>query len=397
MPRQTFLGCYDPPVPKPAPNDTPRTPPPNPAHARAIRRPLLAWYRKHHRKLPWRPTPGPDNASQVNPYHALVSEAMLQQTQVATALPYFARFIEALPTVRTLAEADEQKVLRLWQGLGYYRRARNLHAAAKMIVSDFGGQVPAGVSALLTLPGVGRYTAGAIASIAHGKPAPIVDGNVARVFARLFNIEDPIDQPVVQKRLWSLAEALVPERSPGDFNQALMELGALVCTPKSPACPTCPLRKRCEAHEQGDPGRLPAKLAKKKPREVAHFVVAVRRNGKYFFEQRPATGLWSNMWQLPTWESDDATHPASKPEAAIVDTSVVSAWFTERFGITPGKLTLAHDFIHQTTHRTIRFVVLVADAEHGRTRPDTGRWLKLTQLDDLPLPNPQRTAIKHLP
>jgi A/G-specific adenine glycosylase len=389
-------------------------------NAAALRRALLAWYRRHHRKLPWRPVPGAGNAAQVDPYHSLVSEAMLQQTQVATVLPYFQRFIAAFPTVRALADADEQRVLRLWQGLGYYRRARNLHAAAKRVVSDFDGEVPADVQDLLKLPGVGRYTAGAIASIAHGRPAPIVDGNVARVFARLFNLQDPVDRPDVQKQLWAIAEALVPARSPGDFNQALMELGALVCTPKSPACLTCPLRNRCEGLAQGDPERLPVKRPKKKPKAVTHLVVAVRRNGRYLFEQRPATGLWSNMWQLPTWE-DVATHaPVSQPSpnsrrvtrggnpsrppspaacdaAAVVDVSVACAWFTDRFGITPGAFSLTHDFTHQTTLRTIRFVVLTADADKGRLRPNTGRWLKLDQLDEFPLPNPQRTAVSHLP
>ncbi len=365
-------------------------------NATALRRALLAWYRRHHRKLPWRPAPGVGNAAQVDPYHSLVSEAMLQQTQVATVLPYFQRFIEAFPTVRALADADEQRVLRMWQGLGYYRRARNLHAAAQRVVSEFDGEVPAEVPALLKLPGVGRYTAGAIASIAHGRPAPIVDGNVARVFARLFNLQDPVDRPDVQKQLWAIAEALVPARSPGDFNQALMELGALVCTPKSPTCLTCPLRYRCAGLAQGDPERLPVKRPKKKPKAVTHLVVAVRRNGRYLFEQRPATGLWSNMWQLPTWEGDDATHPACDA-AAVVDDLVVGAWLAERFGITPGKLTPAHDFTHQTTHRTIRFVVLTANANNGRLRPNTGRWLKLDQLDEFPLPNPQRTAVNHLP
>ncbi|MEM9414485.1 MAG: A/G-specific adenine glycosylase [Planctomycetota bacterium] len=389
-----------------------------PDHASALRRALLAWYRKHHRKMPWRPPPGAGNAKYVDPYYSLVSEAMLQQTQVATVIPYFERFVGELPTVQALADADEQRVLRLWQGLGYYRRARNLHAAAKMIVNDFAGDVPADVASLLKLPGVGRYTAGAIASIAHGTPAPIVDGNVARVFARLFLIDDPIDRPDVVKQLWSLAESLVPKSSPGDFNQALMELGALVCTPKSPGCLTCPLRSQCAAVEQGDPERVPIKLPKKKPQEVTHVVVAVRRDGKYLFEQRPATGLWSNMWQLPTWEDAPAgsvkhitrnrrvttrgqartTATSTRPLRgdAAVSIAPVCDWFADRFGITPGPFTPVQDFTHQTTHRTIRFIVLTADAKQGRTRPNTGRWLKLDQLDDLPLPNPQRTAIQHL-
>ena len=379
-------------MPKPPPTADTATPL-DPARVRALRRALLAWYRKHHRTLPWRRAPGPGNAAAVDPYHTLVSEAMLQQTQVATVVPYFERFIQALPTLDALARADEQRVLRLWQGLGYYRRARNLHAAARMIVDDFDGEVPADVPALLKLPGVGRYSAGAIASIAHDTPAPIIDGNVARVFARLFHIKQPVDRPDVVKQLWSIAGQLVPKRSPGDFNQALMELGALVCTPKSPGCLTCPLRKQCKAADTGDPERLPMKLPKKKPKDVTHLVVAVGRGGKYLFEQRPATGLWSNMWQLPTWEDVDPDTARACDDGAQAR---IAGWFADRCGVTPGGLTAAHDFTHQTTHRTIRFVVLAAVAEAGRTRPGTGRWHKLDQLDDLPLSNPQRTAIASL-
>ena len=205
------------------------TAPPPDAGPRAarVRRRLLAWYDKNQRPMPWRALKG----RTPNPYHVLVSEAMLQQTQVVTVVPYFQRFVGAMPTVCDLASAKEQEVLRLWQGLGYYRRARNLHAAARVIVRDHGGQVPDTVEALLNLPGIGRYTAGAIASIAYGRAAPILDGNVARVFARLFLIEQPVDAPETRKTLWRLAEELVPPKRPGDFNQAVMELGALVHHP----------------------------------------------------------------------------------------------------------------------------------------------------------------------
>ncbi|MFI4859917.1 MAG: A/G-specific adenine glycosylase [Phycisphaerales bacterium JB063] len=391
------------------------------AGVEAFRRGLLAWYVAHHREMPWRPPPGEGNAGLVDPYYSLVSEAMLQQTQVSTVLAYFDRFVGELPTVEALAGAEEQRVLRLWQGLGYYRRARNLHAAAKMVVSEYGGRVPRDVASLLKLPGVGRYTAGAIASIAHGVPAPIVDGNVARVFARVFEITEPVDRSDVVKRLWSIAEALVPERSPGDFNQALMELGALVCTPKKPGCLTCPVRGQCGAVGSGEPEALPVKLPKKKPRAVTHVVLAVGRRGKFLFEQRASTGLWSKMWQLPTWEdapadvladtgtasrqrtsgprpAGGASSSASPPAACLVPAKqrLLCQWFTERFGVVPGEWAVAHEFMHQTTHRTIRFVVLRADAASGRTRAGTGRWLKLSQLDDLPLPNPQREATQHL-
>ncbi|MEM1355698.1 MAG: A/G-specific adenine glycosylase [Planctomycetota bacterium] len=399
----------------------PETNPPSLAaeQARAIRRKLLAWYRKDHRQLPWRAEP----PQTPNPYHVLVSEAMLQQTQVATVVGYFERFIAALPTIHALANADEQQVLRLWQGLGYYRRARNLHAAAGMIVSEFDGRVPCDVESLLRLPGVGRYTAGAIASIAYDRPTPIVDGNVERVLARLMHLREPVDKPAVKKHLWSLAEQLVPARSgAGDLNQSMMELGATVCTPKLPRCFVCPLRRDCRGVQETDPQTLPIKPPKRKPVAVTHVVFAIERGGKYLLEQRPATGLWANMWQLPTWENPppevlrgqpvrrsrngstpSAVYPTRNPDASAEPSVVVpttanralSTWYLARFNINPSNLTFASDFNHQTSHRKIRFVVFHGKAE-GRLKPNSGRWRRLNHLDDLPLANPQHKAIKTL-
>jgi len=359
----------------------------SPEQAKALRKKLLAWYRRHRRDLPWREM----NGRSVHPYHVLLSEAMLQQTQVTTVVPYFHRFIEAFPAVNDLAEADEQRVLTLWQGLGYYRRARNLHAAAKMIVRDFAGEVPKSVEDLLKLPGVGQYTAGAIASIAHGTRAAVVDGNVERVFARLMLIEDPINAPATKKKVWAIAEDLVPKSSPGDYNQALMELGAMICTPKLPKCFVCPVREQCRAVQETNPEALPIKLAKKKPKDVTHAVIAAERNGKYLFEQRPSEGLWSNMWQLPTFEM-----PVEKRESGRRVNTLLIDWFQERFGLrldTPQQIT---EFTHQTTHRTIRFVVLQASVASGRLKPNAGVWRRLNQIHDLPMSNPQRMAISML-
>jgi len=382
--------------------------------ATALRRRLLSWYRKHRRDLPWRPT----DTRPADPYRTLVSEAMLQQTQVATVVPYFHRFMQAFPTVFALAEADEQRVLALWQGLGYYRRARNLHAAAKAVVSDFGGQVPSSVANLRQLPGVGPYTAGAIASIAHNTRAAVVDGNVERVFARLLRIQAPINAPATKKHIWHIAEQMVPRASPGDYNQALMELGAMICTPKAPKCFVCPIREHCRAVREADPEALPVKLAKKKPTAVTHVVIAAERNGKYLFEQRPSDGLWSNMWQLPTWEGPGsdvtrhlknsrrdtsrqakrdtaATKPRPRGNAAAIAPALTD-WFRARFSLSLEHLTSSADFTHQTTHRTIRFVVLHAKVASGRLKPNTGVWRKIEQLDDLPMSNPQRKTIQML-
>ena len=339
----------------------------------------MDWYRVHQRKLPFRPTA----KRRANPYHVLVSEAMAQQTQIATVVPYFERFVDAFPTVQDLADADEQRVLTLWQGLGYYRRARNLRAAARMIIDDFAGKVPDTVEDLLKLPGVGRYTAGAIASVAYNRPAPIVDGNVARVFARYFLIEDAVDNPAAQKQLWQLADDLVQASGhPRDFNQGVMELGATVCTPKSTKCLYCPLNDTCAAHAAGRVGDLPVKTPKKKPVSVTHTILAIHRNGKYLFEQRPATGLWSNMWQMPTLEDADAT--------TAVD------FIQEHFGLGVKPPQSINTFTHQTTHRTISFDLVRCEVASGRLRPKRGVWRKPSDLQDLPLAKPQLTAIQFL-
>jgi A/G-specific adenine glycosylase len=210
---------------------------------------LLAWYDGAQRRLPWRVDDRSGRAP--NPYHVLVSEAMLQQTQVATVIPYFNRFIERFPTLADLAAADEQDVLRLWQGLGYYTRARNLRAAARAVASEYGGELPRRRDDLLKLPGVGRYTAGAVASIAFDTRAPILDGNVARVLCRVDRIETDPRERATQDLLWRRAEQILPRKRVGAFNTALMELGATVCIPRSPQCLICPVRRHCEAHAAG--------------------------------------------------------------------------------------------------------------------------------------------------
>lgn len=385
---------------------TPRKKPPTPDNFPTAD--LLAWYGKNQRDLPFRPTA----KRKPNAYHVLVSEAMAQQTQIATVVPYFERFVAAFPTVRDLADAEEQRVLTLWQGLGYYRRARNLRAAARMIVDDFAGEVPRTAEDLLKLPGVGRYTAGAVASVAYDTPAPIVDGNVARVFARYFGIADAVDQPAGQKKLWQLAGELVEASistsgggGPRDFNQGVMELGALVCTPKSAKCPVCPLRETCAAHAAGSVEMLPAKTPKKKPVAVTHTVLAVERRGKFLFEQRPADGLWSNMWQLPTLEDTHlaaslATRATTKPRgaspAAKCATNDLQRHLRDRFNLTVTAPELLTHFTHQTTHRTIRFEVHRCVATAGRLRPKSGVWRKPDDLADLPLAKPQLTAVDHL-
>ena len=341
----------------------------------------MAWYHHHHRKLPWR-TLSPTTP---DPYHVLLSESMLQQTQVKTAVAYFNRFIKQLPTVQHLAEADEAVVLSLWQGLGYYRRARHLHAAAKNIVTRHGGRIPDRVELLSELPGVGIYTAGAIASIAYNRRCPAVDGNVARVLARWLAFNESIDDPKSKQILWSQAKTLLPNNGAGDFNQALMELGALVCRPKQPHCQTCPVANWCRAHRTQQVNLLPRRQPRRAPRPVTHQIVAIEKNGRFLFEKRSETGLWPHMWQLTTAEE------LRRPSANTVQT-----WIDQRCGLGVAKPVKVGDFVHQTTHRTIRFVLWRTSVNSGRLRRGHGAWCRLNRLEDLPMSNAQRRAVSKL-
>lgn len=265
----------------------------------AVRQRLLAWYRREHRALPWRST--------ADPYAILVSEVMLQQTRVEQALPYYEAFMRRFPDVDTLARAEPDEVLELWQGLGYYRRALQLHAAAREIAARYGGRVPDNEEELRALPGVGDYTAGAVLSIAYGRPRPAVDGNVLRVLARLTAEEGVVDDQPVRRRLRALAEALVDAADPGAFNQALMELGATVCRPRQPACARCPLAGLCAARAAGDPERLPRRRRRDAvPELVRVAVLAHRRDGALLLGRRPKGGLLGGLWELP---AVDGTEP----------------------------------------------------------------------------------------
>ncbi len=252
------------------------------------------------------------------------------------------------------------------------------------IVADHGGRIPNTLEGLSSLPGIGRYTAGAIASIAFARQAPILDGNVARVLARWFAITQPIDGPPVRRRLWRLAEKLVPLEAPGDFNQAMMELGALICTPRAPRCPACPVAQVCRARRSGLVGQIPVRTAKRQPTPVEHHILALSRAGKLLLERRSDTGLWSGMWQLLTVES--LTGP--------VGTAQLGAWARNHTGLKFSAPRQTGAFTHQTTHRTISFVLWHARATGGRLRPGTGVWRNPNRVDDLPLPNPQRRALR---
>ncbi len=256
-----------------------------------IRRALLHWFRNNARDLPWRRSR--------DPYQIWLSEIMLQQTQVATVLPYFERFIKAYPTVELLAKAKEDQVLKLWEGLGYYTRARNLQKAAKVIVQEFNGIFPDSPVLLQQLPGIGRYTAGAIASIAFGKKTPVLDGNIKRVLTRIFSIPESIDNTSTHHALWATAGQLVSPSAPGDFNQALMELGARICTPKRPRCHLCPVNNTCNAFQLGQQDEFPVRRPRKPVPHREIVAAAIRKNGRYLLGKRPPDSMLGGLWEFP--------------------------------------------------------------------------------------------------
>jgi A/G-specific adenine glycosylase len=255
--------------------------------------PLVNWYHSVKRDLPWR-----HNA---DPYRVWISEIILQQTRVSFGIDYFHRFLEAFPDVRSLAKADESEVLRLWQGLGYYSRARNLHAAANQIVTDFNGVFPHNLSDILKLKGVGPYTAGAIASISFGMEVPAVDGNALRVGARFWGIESDILKPKTASEIGRLLSEMMEGLPAGEFNQAIMELGSLICKVSSPECHRCPLQGGCIAHRAGQTGRLPLRLGKTKIQSLTlRYSIAIDESGRVGMVQRTEKGIWRHLWEFPS-------------------------------------------------------------------------------------------------
>lgn len=336
------------------------------ARDRAIAHAIERWFESNARDLPWRTTPR-------DGYYALVSEAMLLQTQAARIAERFPVFIERFPTIESLAQADEQDVLAQWSGLGYYRRARNLHRAAIEVVGSHDGVVPRGVAALGKLPGVGRYTAGSIASIAYNEPAPIVDGNVARVLLRVEGADLPPTATATINMLWARAEAIVRAAdSPALLNEGLMELGATVCTPRSPDCPACPVRTRCVARREGRQHEIP----RPKPRaeQTAMFAASVvirDAKGRTLVERRGDTGMWAGLWQAPTIESEVRAPTRAAIEALATGRPVRKI----------------ASFEHLTTHR--RFVFAVYSASPPRRRGADQRWASDAELEKLALARPQ--------
>ncbi len=319
---------------------------------------LLAWFDEHGRKdLPWQRAP--------TPYRVWISEIMLQQTQVMTVIPYFDRFVDCFPDVHTLAAAPLDEVLHLWSGLGYYARARNLHRSARIVTDEFGGVLPDDIDALQRLPGIGRSTAGAILALAHDRRHPILDGNVKRVLCRYHAIDEWPGRPTVEQRLWALAEAATPVQRARDYTQAIMDLGATLCTRARPGCVRCPQADGCAARREGDPSRYPAPKPKApRPERSATLLLLSDPDRGILLERRPPAGIWGGLWSLP-----------EVPEACR-DHDAIRTWCAQALGCRIGALAELPGVRHGFTHFTLAIRPLQAQAAETGTlmEPDRLVW-----------------------
>jgi len=317
---------------------------------------LTEWYLKHRRDLPWRDTR--------DPYPIWLSEIILQQTRVAQGLPYFLRFTESFPNIRALADADEETILRHWQGLGYYSRARNLHAAAKFVSGNLGGKFPGDYESLRRLKGVGDYTAAAIASFAYGEAVPVVDGNVFRVLSRYFGIETDIATPVAKKQFRALARELMPKSDAATFNQAIMEFGALQCVPKSPDCGVCPFNGSCVALKKRIVSRLPVKSKKAKSKDrFLHYLVLIDESGNTSIRKRSENDIWHNLYEFPMVETNMASEPDDALKRYYIDEKIKSIKPLPHFET-------VHKLTHQNLH--IRFSEIAVEGLLDNGIPPAG-------------------------
>ncbi|RUA16907.1 MAG: A/G-specific adenine glycosylase [Clostridia bacterium] len=349
-----------------------------------FRHALLAWYDAQARVLPWR--------EHVTPYHTWISEIMLQQTQVNTVIPYYQRFLVRFPDVSTLAAAPLDEVLKLWEGLGYYRRVHNLYKSAKIIVEQHNGKLPENEKSLLALPGIGRYTAGAIRSIAFGKRTPVLDGNVKRVLARVDDIDESIDLRKTGKHLWARAAELTPSDRPGDFNQAMMELGATICLPREPACNVCPVTKFCKARARGVQTQRPVRTPKKR---VPHYHVAAgvvwhaHDANRFLIAQRPAAGMLGGLWEFPGGKQEAGESLPQTLKRELKEELAIKVIVGEKMAV------IKHAFTH------FRITLHAFHAQHLAGQPqrigvDDWRWVTLDELDAFAFPKTDRQIIAAL-
>lgn len=343
---------------------------------------LIQWYQLHKRNLPWR---------DINdPYKTWISEVMSQQTRIDTVIPYYHRFIEAFPNVKKLADADRQKVLKLWEGLGYYSRCRNLHHAANEIMDRFNGQIPSEYDEIISLKGIGPYTASAVLSIAFGKKYAVVDGNVLRVLSRFFGITDDIRNQSTKSRIQQHADDLIPAKNPGDFNQALMELGATVCKPAQPECNNCPLSVECQAYKTAQTDRIPYKSP---ARQVPHYEIAVglilNPNGELLISLRPDNGMLGGLWEFP----------GGKKEAHESLKETVARELKEELGIDVEVLGKMKELKHAYSHFKITMHAYWCTIRNGTPEPISSKcikWVTLEEISQYPFPKANTTIIDEL-
>ncbi len=352
---------------------------------------LLAWYHHEKRDLPWRES--------TDPYRVWVSEIMLQQTQVVTVVPYFNRFMEWFPTIEDLANAEEDKLLKAWEGLGYYSRVRNMQHAAKEMVETFDGKMPQTIEDILSLKGIGPYTGGAIGSIAFSLPEPAIDGNVMRVYSRLFCLSDDIALPKTRKVFDKYVRETMSQTEPGDFNQALMDLGATICTPTKPSCETCPIKHYCEARKTDTASSYPVKKKKEKAKPL-YYVAEVIRNktGAFLLEKRPEDGLLSNMWTFPMRDVTKEDYgrlvayydSVEKKELQVAEQ--LSLYEEEKIDIKEKQFLgiVTHIFSHRKWH-----VLVVEDLlrDTDREMLEKQKWVYQEEFDQYVFPKPQQKMV----
>ena len=331
---------------------------------------LLDWYRQYARRLPWRDDP--------SPYRVWVSEIMLQQTRVEAVLPYFERWMAHFPSLKALAAAPQQEVLQQWEGLGYYSRARNLHRAANLVMTDFSGKLPPDRQGLESLPGIGPYTAGAIASIAFGQDEAALDGNIRRVYARLFNIDLPLRTPPAESTLWQLARQNLPVGQAGDYNQALMDLGATVCTPRRPLCADCPLQSVCEAFALGLQELRPVKNARP---PVPHYTVTaavIHRDGLVLIARRPPEGLLGGLWEFPGGKQEKGESLPQALQREIQEELGTQIEVGQELGV----------YHHAYTHFKVTlhaFHSRLTGGEPQALQASDLRWISIDKLNEFPM------------
>ena len=342
---------------------------------------LLKWYRKNKRDLPWRRLG--------SPYRTWISEIMLQQTQVQTVIPYFEKWMKTFPDIQTLAQAPLENVLKLWEGLGYYSRARNIHQSARKIMDEFGGKVPSEEKQILSLPGIGRYSSGAILSIAFKKPKPVLDGNVIRVLTRLYAIEADVRLHQTLERLWALADSLLHKKFPGDFNQGMMELGALICKPQKPNCPACPLNSHCKAFKTKEVLRFPVITKREKTEKIRVAAGILWRDKKVFIQRRPLKGRMGGLWEFPGGkiEKDES------PEQGLLRE------LNEELGIQGEILGKRKVILHSYTRFRVELHAFDCRILSGRIRLKAAtdkEWVRISDLEKYAFPAANGRLIKEI-